>query len=617
MKDWLRGKFGGLAAFVLIAGLVAGGLGWATAAALRLEQEQRRQQAEAEWAAQLRVAMWRLDGRLTSLLAPENSRPFHHYSAIYAPPQVLDADGAALVPSPLLDADLPPWMRLHFQVDDRRWASPQVLSRTLAQRLRAAPGAPFPNATSERRELLAKMTGAVPAAVLLDAARKHAGPTSLRDRTVLLARLQYEVNNTINMNSQAQEALANSEYVSRAGQQSKLFPPLRNDQRVARNYALLNMKDNGAGWLAKPRSRVVPGGEATVTLSPLVGLWLPTSSGEQLLMVRLVCLEDKEVCQGIVLDGLALQERLAEEVHDLFPAARVLPVHETVPEEFDRTLTALPLRLDPGPMAPLSEDGWTPLRVGLALAWAAALVALLVVGLGGWSLIDLSQRRIRFVSAVTHELRTPLTTLRLYLDMLMNGMVRDEAQRDEYVRTLHAEADRLTRLVSNVLDFSRLENQRPNLVRAPVAVGALLEQVRATWQGRCQDNGKELLVEAPSAVELVTDGELLQQVLGNLIDNACKYSRESEDRRVWIRASAESGRVTLDVEDRGPGVPVRERRSIFQPFRRGASADVTAGGVGLGLALAKRWAYLLGGKLTLVNPSGPTGACFRVELPLA
>src|SRR5205814_1885026 len=86
-----------------------------------------------------------------------------------------------------------------------------------------------------------------------------------------------------------------------------------------------------------------------------------------------------------------------------------------------------------------------PTVVNLSLAWAAALLALLAVGLGGWTLIDLSQRRIRFVSAVTHELRTPLTTLRLYLDMLTGGMIQDERQKAEYLQTLHAETDRLNR----------------------------------------------------------------------------------------------------------------------------------------------------------------------------
>ncbi len=244
-------------------------------------------------------------------------------------------------------------------------------------------------------------------------------------------------------------------------------------------------------------------------------------------------------------------------------------------------------------------------------------VALFAVGLGGWSLINLSERRIRFVSAVTHELRTPLTTLRLYLDMLLGGLVRDEKQRQEYLETLHAEADRLTRLVGNVLDFSRLENQQPRLNRTPIEAATLLDQVRETWETRCRHADKELVVENHSARSRAgdTDADLLQQMLGNLIDNACKYSRGAEDRRIWLRARRENGRVVFEVEDRGPGVPVGERRTIFRAFRRGHNADVTAGGVGLGLALARRWATLLGGQLTLGPVPAEGGACFQVWLP--
>src|SRR5207249_4896807 len=141
-----------------------------------------------------------------------------------------------------------------------------------------------------------------------------------------------------------------------------------------------------------------------------------------------------------------------------FPEAQLLPVQDEVPpaERAARRMTALPLQLDPGAAALRAPvAGWTPLRIGLTLAWAAALVALSAVGLGGWSLLDLSERRIGFVSAVTHELRTPLTTLRLYLDMLTGGLVKEDKTKDEYLQTLGIETERLNRLVGNVLDFSR------------------------------------------------------------------------------------------------------------------------------------------------------------------
>ncbi len=142
-------------------------------------------------------------------------------------------------------------------------------------------------------------------------------------------------------------------------------------------------------------------------------------------------------------------------------------------------------------------------------------------------------------------------------------------------------------------------------------------QLGNTWQGRCQDAGKELVIDnrLPEGAALWTDGELLQQVLGNLLDNACKYSRDAQDKRLWVRAGASGKKVYFDVEDRGPGVSTRERCSIFRAFRRGHDADVTAGGVGLGLALAKRWSQLLGGQLTLQAAPAEGGACFRVELP--
>src|SRR5207248_1305710 len=125
MRRWLRGARGALAAFLLIAALVAGGLGWATAAALRLEREQLEARADAEQAARVRRALWQLDFSLGPLLAREDSRPYNHYSAIFRSPQALVSRGPRLQPddtvlelSPLLSAELPGWMLLHFQTDE-------------------------------------------------------------------------------------------------------------------------------------------------------------------------------------------------------------------------------------------------------------------------------------------------------------------------------------------------------------------------------------------------------------------------------------------------------------------------------------------------------------------
>jgi signal transduction histidine kinase len=648
MRSWLRGQRGGAAAFVVIAALVAGGLGWVTAAALRLEREQLEARARAEWQARLQLALSLLDSDVRPALAREDGRPYNHYSALYPTSQALKSDGtplppgSVLEPSPLLSADLHDWMLLHFQADEKGgWASPQVPAKAVRRwldnpRFRAALG----NVTPERASLLAGLGGHTDAGKLLAAAREHGAEPTLHDTALLPSAHPVDLPNFAGNNSltnpnypnnppaanppgaqgEPQQQAPDYGYAKRAQQQIRTT----NESRA------MNQKDNvdvansvleqNADWPDR-LNRGVRSEQVEVVLSPMVPLWLPPADGsERLLFARVVRVLDRQVVQGVLLDGRRLQERLAADVSDLFPAARLLPVRGDEPDDPERTLrtmTALPFELDPGPAPAVVDPGWTPLRVGLSLAWAAALVALLAVGLGGWSLIDLSERRIRFVSTVTHELRTPLTTLRLYLDMLTSGLVREERQREEYLHTLHAESDRLHRLIGNVLDFSRLEKQRPRLVQVSVAPAELLEQVRAAWQGRCLDAGKELVVEdvLGEAALVYVDAELVQQVLGNLVDNACKYSRDAADNRVWLRARREAGRLVLEVEDRGPGVAPRERRAIFRPFRRGRGVDATAGGVGLGLALARRWARLLGGRLTLHPGRDGVGACFRLELP--
>jgi signal transduction histidine kinase len=348
--------------------------------------------------------------------------------------------------------------------------------------------------------------------------------------------------------------------------------------------------------------------------------WIGAADGtETLVLVRAAKIDNRTVYQGVVLDWAKLEQVLKDEVRDLFPGAALVPVKDAVGVSPDRAMTALPVQLDPGPAPAPPPVGWTPLRLGLVLAWVAALVAFAAVGFSGWSLIDLAERRIRFVSAVTHELRTPLTSLRLYLDLLMSGMIHDEAKRQEYLNTLATESDRLHRLIDNVLDFAKLEKRAKNGDMKPVRAGELVDQLRGTWTDRVAADGKELVVIStlPAETEVLTDPAMVYQIVGNLIDNARKYTRDAEDRRIWLWAKPGGpGRVVFEVEDRGPGVPAGERKSIFKPFRRGAKAETTAGGAGLGLALAKQWAEVLGGTVAYRPAEGAPGACFRLELPV-
>jgi signal transduction histidine kinase len=649
MNRWLRSKGLGGIAFLVIAALVAGGLGWVTRVVLHLEQAQREARAQEEQYTRLRLAMWRLDSRVLPVLAREDSRPYNHFSALYAPSLALTltatpqqpqpawtacAPGTVLEPSPLLRVDLPDWVLLHFQSDAQSvWSSPQVLTDGLARQLAASNDqVPLENCTSERKQLLGELRQTLSFPLLVAEVRKRANVPPLNAPTLPESSPQV-ADNGKDWKPQQQDlpstgqqsadqpqgqlanlqALNRMEYQKRGSIRDQTFNDVQSSKSpIVDPSALGNTDRNGADWLDKKNYKQEP---TVVRVGAMVPLWLSCGGQERLIAARLVRVGQKEICQGIVLDWSLLQGLLVAEVSDLFPQARVLPVHDAQPPHPERTMTALPVELDPGPAPAVAAETWTPLRIGLALAWAAAGIALLAVGLGGWSLLDLSERRIRFVSAVTHELRTPLTTLRLYLDMLTGGMIQDEQQKADYLHTLNAETDRLNRLVGNVLDFSRLENQKPLLVKSAIAVADLLEQVRLTWQGRCQDAGKELVVDNEAGeVTVETDVDLVQQVLGNLVDNAIKYSKAADDCRIWLRARAAGDRWQLEVQDHGPGVPPAEQRSIFRPFRRGRGVEATAGGVGLGLALARRWSRLLGGRLFLA-PHQAGGACFRLDLP--
>jgi signal transduction histidine kinase len=613
MTPWLRARSWGVLAYLLIVVLVIGGLGWVTAAALRLELSD-----------QLRLALWRLDSRVSPALAREDSRPFQHFDPLYVPLPALQQHlrmfppGAVLVPSPLLNDDLPDWLLLHFQTTaEGNWRSPQVLTPALTERLRQANlNFDLSNVTPERAELL-------------DVLRRYP-PTDLLSRLPDDGELNVLPGSGAAPEQQLQAANAQPQFSMQNPDND--FQNRSRQQAAVKGESRNSILSNGLNYSPVPFGEEVPWAEIggkwappsngkpfVVQLGTLRPLWLRADGQpERLVLARLAQSGGRRVVQGVLLDWPRLQDILYDEIHDLIPAAELVPVFDgQAPQLPERQMTTLPVRLDPGPAAGGAFGAWSPLRVGLLLAWAAALLALLVVGLGGWSLLGLSERRVRFVSAVTHELRTPLTTLRLYLDMLNSGLVREESQKAEYLKTLDAESDRLHRLVSNVLDFARLEKQRPKLSLRSIELAGLLEQVRANWQERCRAAGKELIVtvEPGCRPSLTTDVELVQQVLGNLIDNACKYSRGAADGRVWLRARPDGQRwLALEVEDHGPGVPAPERRGVFRAFRRGRAADVTAGGVGLGLALARRWARLLGGRLLLRPGRDGGGACFQLRL---
>ncbi|HND56231.1 MAG TPA: HAMP domain-containing sensor histidine kinase, partial [Pirellulaceae bacterium] len=257
------------------------------------------------------------------------------------------------------------------------------------------------------------------------------------------------------------------------------------------------------------------------------GMSRPIWIGDELLLARRVRRGEALIVQGCWIDWDALSARLLLEVFDLVPDAE-LRAADAVDLAFNGardTLATLPVELVTPAVAALPSIS-PPTRVALLLAWAGLLVAASAAGFTLYSVLALSERRAAFVAAVTHELRTPLTTFRMYAEMLAGGMVPGERQ-PEYLSTLSVEADRLAHLVDNVLQYARLERGRPRVARETLQVTTLVERLAPRLAARAQQAGlafETRIAASLDGVSLTTDVSAVDQILFNLVDNACKYA---------------------------------------------------------------------------------------------
>ncbi len=229
--------------------------------------------------------------------------------------------------------------------------------------------------------------------------------------------------------------------------------------------------------------------------------------------------------------------------------------------------------------------------------------------------VELAEAKAVFVQNVSHELRTPLALIRMYAETLELGRVPETRQRD-YVRTIAQESGRLTRLVNNILNFSRIESGRKEVAAAPFDLNALAVDALALYHFHLDSEGftVETALDEPPPVAL-GDREAASEALVNLIDNAVKYSED--DRHLTIATGTDGGTVWVEVQDRGLGIALHEQKRIFDEFYRVPTGAVhNAKGTGLGLALVKHLAEAQGGRVTVRSALGH-GSTFRLTLPAA
>jgi two-component system sensor histidine kinase BaeS len=216
-------------------------------------------------------------------------------------------------------------------------------------------------------------------------------------------------------------------------------------------------------------------------------------------------------------------------------------------------------------------------------------------------------RERRFLMSVSHELRTPLTAIRGHVSALREGVVEDPAGRDHSLEVIEAEARRLERLVGDILDLAKLNAHRFTVMSEEVDMEQLLRRAYDTFTDEARRRAIDYRVEVEAQPVIVSDGDRVLQIVGNLLSNAFRATPDGGEIRLGL--SQLNGTVSVSVADTGPGIPPEMRERLFRPF-----VSDGAGGTGLGLAIAKELSGALGGRIDVDSAAG-CGSRFELLLP--
>ena len=647
-------------AFAVCVMVVTAGMIWLSVRVVELNRAETTARRAAEQARhneqlqrRIAIALWRMDWIMAPIIAQEVARPSYVYQPfVPAPSRKGTEEGEPARVSPLL-ARPAQWVILNFDVtDDNQWSSPQI--PVAADRAAAlAAGLDRETLAGNQRRLATLQSGVnyhqllamVPDAFLAHMIEREEGD----DNRNALAELNAEAAHTADPAPFQQAALPPADlpaFQSLGQRPRQAHAPVPDQQQrrpsghgvsaqsdaagfpwgdqfewERRNTGLQNVvRFQRAQWMSN-NFLLVPDLEMARE-----GVSRPLWVDAKLILARRVVSDGRVRIQGSWLDWTALQNMLIREVADLLPQVSLLPVTQDSPFGPGRMAT-LPVQLsvpeivvdDPAADYNTLGGGVSAIEVALWVAWSCLGCGAMAIAVMLHGVLKLSERRAAFVSAVTHELRSPLTTFRMYAEMLAEGMVRDEQQRREYLDTLRREAERLTHLVDNVLQYARLE--RRGAARQGQVMG-VPDFVRFTTQRlplRAQQANMVLcqtVLPDTDGHYVRSDAAAVEQILFNLIDNACKYAALAADRRIHLEWGTTATSLRVQVRDHGPGIPADCRRKLFQPFSKtDQEAAQSAPGIGLGLALCQRLARQLGGRLTHQAAHHP-GAAFVLEIPL-
>ncbi|KAA3608486.1 MAG: sensor histidine kinase [Calditrichaeota bacterium] len=241
---------------------------------------------------------------------------------------------------------------------------------------------------------------------------------------------------------------------------------------------------------------------------------------------------------------------------------------------------------------------------------------------GGWFIfynmrkeMHLAQLKSDFVSNVSHELRTPLSLIRMYAETLEMDRVKDEKKRHDYYKNISQESERLTHLINNILNFSRMESGKKEYQFEKIELNELVKEVTDIYKDHALENGFDFSTEYfEENLNITADKTALSEALINLIDNAIKYS--PEEKKISIKSGQQNGFAFIEIRDNGSGIEPANHEKVFDKFFRETTGHVhNTKGSGLGLSLVKHIVDAHEGKINLKSIPGK-GSTFILNFPI-
>jgi signal transduction histidine kinase len=545
-------------------------------AALREEPRRLARQASTAAAETLRE-------KLEALRQSESRRPYYHYQSLYHDARGVSS-GLALVPSPLSEGTGDPLIGLHFQVDPLVRIS--LPSSPAAKRSDAVPAPLVP----ARPVLEQRMVS------LLIRAKSERARASVPGR--LWWTLQADTKlPTLEPEQPQAQLLSNSAYTQ--------------------NVVAAQMGGAPRRPLPAPPTGAAAKEAVVILVGPFEWQALPSPTGLSLAALREVVTPDSAVIQGFTVAEAAL----APAAGPLPLPVRLLPGVPASPEDAGLSLdgTRWHVSVDARPAAEAAEvraqRARSSFRRSFAVAAAGAGLAGIALVALVWQSERLARQRSQLAAAAAHELRTPLAGLRMYSEMLAEGL-GDPAKGPHYAQQIAGESERLGRVVTNLLGFTRLERGSLAVSVRPGDLGeAVATVVGRLGPGLAAAGAPVTLSVEPGLPPVSFDPDALTQILQNLLDNAERYSRDAADRTLLVAVEREGSQPRVSVRDHGPGIPSALVGRLFRPFVRGPQASA-APGLGLGLALVRALSRAQGGDAR-IEPADGGGTRVCVTLPLA